>query len=173
MDFMPYIELLFQELPASEAAEYIKRKLVSSLEIQYQEKLAEGISPEEAFRQVLFDFGAQQGMEAALLDYQLKTKYARFQKYYPKMFRFGLLGVLILPLGFLVMMFSLEAKLVALFGWILSLIALTTFLLIVDYVNYRYRKLMENKADKRINKMSHVLMKMLTQSLKKNTERVK
>lgn len=173
MDFIPYIESLFQELPSSEAAEYIKRKLITSLEIKYQEKLAEEVSAEEAFRQVLFDFGAQQGMEAALLDYQLKTKYARFKKYYPKMLRFGFLGVLILPLGFLVMMFSLDAKLVALLGWIISLIALAAFLLTVDYINYRYGKLMENKAEKRINKVSHLLMKVLTQSLEKDAEREK
>ena len=166
MDFKPYIESLFQELPDSEAVTYIKNKLITSMEKKYQEQLEQGFSQEAAFRQVLFDFGAKQGMEAALFDYRVKTNYIRFQRRYPKMIRLGFLGILILPLGFLVMMFSLEAKLVALLGWIISLIALITFLTVVDYINYRYAKLMEDKAEGRINRLSYSLLKLLTQPLK-------
>lgn len=36
----------------------------------------------------------------------------KFEKRYPKMIRFGFLGMIIIPLIFLILMFSLESKLV-------------------------------------------------------------
>ena len=48
----------------------------------------------------------------------------KFEKRYPKMIRFGFLGMIIIPLIFLILMFSLESKLVFLVLWIVSLIAL-------------------------------------------------
>ena len=62
-------------------------------------------------------------------------KSEKFEKRYPKMIRFGFLGMIIIPLIFLILMFSLESKLVFLILWIVSLIALALYLICVEYIH--------------------------------------
>ena len=51
------------------------------------------------------------------------------------MIRWGFLGMIIIPLIFLILMFSLESKLVFLILWIVSLIGLALYLIIVEYLH--------------------------------------
>ena len=51
------------------------------------------------------------------------------------MIRWGFLGMIIIPLVFLILMFSLESKLVFLVLWIVSLIALALYLICVEYIH--------------------------------------
>ena len=64
----------------------------------------------------------------------------KFEKRYPKMIRFGFLGMIIIPLIFLILMFSLESKLVFLVLWIVSLIALALYLICVEYIHDKMLK---------------------------------
>ena len=64
----------------------------------------------------------------------------KFEKHYPKMIRFGFLGMIIIPLIFLILMFSLESKLVFLVLWIVSLIALALYLICVEYIHDKMLK---------------------------------
>ena len=64
----------------------------------------------------------------------------KFEKCYPKMIRFGFLGMIIIPLIFLILMFSLESKLVFLVLWIVSLIALALYLICVEYIHDKMLK---------------------------------
>ena len=64
----------------------------------------------------------------------------KFEKRYPKMIRFGFLGMIIIPLIFLILMFSLESKLVFLVLWIVSLIVLALYLICVEYIHDKMLK---------------------------------
>lgn len=59
----------------------------------------------------------------------------KFERRYPKMIRWGFLGMIIIPLIFLILMFSLESKLVFLVLWIVSLIVLALYLICVEYIH--------------------------------------
>ena len=66
---------------------------------------------------------------------EILEKSEKFERRYPKMIRWGFLGMIIIPLIFLILMFSLESKLVFLILWIVSLIGLALYLIIVEYLH--------------------------------------
>lgn len=53
------------------------------------------------------------------------------------MIRYGFLAIIIIPLIFLILMFSLESKIVFLVLWIISIIAIATWLIIVEFIHTR------------------------------------
>ena len=53
------------------------------------------------------------------------------------MIRYGFLAIIIIPLFFLILMFSLESKIVFLVLWIISIIAIATWLIIVEFIHTR------------------------------------
>ena len=55
---------------------------------------------------------------------QFLEKSAKFEKNYEKKIKIGFINIIIIPLVFLILMFSLESKLVFLILWILSIIIL-------------------------------------------------
>lgn len=66
----------------------------------------------------------------------------RFERRYPYLIRYGFLAILIIPLIFLILMFSLESKIVFLTLWIISIIAISVWLIVVEYI---HTKLEEQK----------------------------
>lgn len=74
---------------------------------------------------------------------KLVEKCVAFEKRYPLMVRAGFICMLVIPLVFLVLMFSLESKLVFLILWIVSLLALILYLLILEYVHEEMQKKLE------------------------------
>ena len=66
---------------------------------------------------------------------EILEKSEKFERRYPKMIRWGFLGMIIIPLIFLILMFSLESKLVFLILWIVSLIGLALYLIIAEYLH--------------------------------------
>ena len=56
------------------------------------------------------------------------------------MIRWGFLGMIIIPLVFLILMFSLESKLVFLILWIVSLIGLAVYLIVVEYLHDKMQR---------------------------------
>ena len=68
------------------------------------------------------------------------VKSENFEKRYPKMIRWGFLGMIIIPLVFLILMFSLESKLVFLILWIVSLIGLAVYLIVVEYLHDKMQR---------------------------------
>ena len=70
-------------------------------------------------------------------------KSGQFEQRYPKMIKMGFAGIIIIPLVFLILSFSLQAKFVFLILWILSLIALVVYLICVEYVHDRIVRQLE------------------------------
>ena len=70
-------------------------------------------------------------------DLQIQTaeKAQRFEKNYHRMIRFGFFAILTIPLIFLILMFSLESKIVFLVLWILSIILIAAWLITVEYIH--------------------------------------
>ena len=64
----------------------------------------------------------------------------RFEKNYKRRKRFGFLAMAIVPLIFLVLMFSVESKLVFLVLWICALIGLSMYLIWLEYHHERMQK---------------------------------
>lgn len=73
---------------------------------------------------------------------KLQEQYGEFSRKRLRYIKYGLMSIFILPIVFLVLMFSLESKLVFLTLWIISIIACAAFLIIVEYKDYWYRKLL-------------------------------
>ena len=78
--------------------------------------------------------------ELTMMMKTLMERSEKFEKRYPKMIRFGFLGMIIVPLIFLILMFSLESKLVFLVLWIVSLIVLALYLICVEYIHDKMLK---------------------------------
>lgn len=70
-------------------------------------------------------------------------KSGQFEQRYPKMIKMGFAGIIVIPLVFLILSFSLQAKFVFLILWILSLIALVVYLICVEYVHDRIVRQLE------------------------------
>lgn len=73
---------------------------------------------------------------------KLQEQYGEFSRKRPQYIKYGLLSIFIIPIVFLVLMFSLESKLIFLVLWIISLIACAVFLIVVEYKDYWYRQLL-------------------------------
>ena len=93
---------------------------------------------------------------------QLLEKSIQFEKHYPKLIRGGFLCMLVIPLLLLIMMLSLESKLIFLILWIISLIAICIYLICVEYIHDKLHRQLE------INGMT---VDDLTKSIKEEKER--
>ena len=71
------------------------------------------------------------------------AKAQAFEGNYKKMVRFGFLAIIIIPLIFLVLMFSLESKIVFLVLWIISIITISVFLIIVEFIHAKLEEQQE------------------------------
>ena len=71
--------------------------------------------------------------EEGRTDFILRANH--FEKRYPKLIRTGFILILVIPLIFLLLMFSLESKIVYLTLWIISLIVLAVYLICVEYIH--------------------------------------
>lgn len=83
-------------------------------------------------------------LKVLMRDEELKEEFinraAKFEKRYPVMIRSGFLCMLIIPLIFLILMFSLNSKLVFLILWIASLVILCLYLICLEYFHNKMEK---------------------------------
>lgn len=73
---------------------------------------------------------------------KLQEQFEEFSRKRPIYIKYGLLSIFVIPIVFLVLMFSLESKLIFLVLWIVSIIACAVFLIVVEYKDYWYRQLL-------------------------------
>lgn len=92
----------------------------------------------------------------------LNDKIEKFQSGYPKRIRRGFLAILIIPVIFLILMFSIDSKMVFLVLWIASIILIALYLIIVEYIHESL------KRKKRFSEMSD---EALLKEVKENTQR--
>ena len=105
------------------------RKL-SETEFMICEEPDETLSRHEQLRMIL-----KASLSVDNLREETAAKAQAFEGNYKKMVRFGFLAIIIIPLIFLVLMFSLESKIVFLVLWILSIIIIAVWLIVVEFIH--------------------------------------
>ena len=105
------------------------RKL-SETEFMICEEPDETLSRHEQLRMIL-----KASLSVDNLREETASKAQAFEGNYKKMVRFGFLAIIIIPLIFLVLMFSLESKIVFLVLWILSIIIIAVWLIVVEFIH--------------------------------------
>lgn len=128
-------------LPAALLVGLAVRRLLLNPNRLFDEKLRDTdlmISEEYSMEDKRFSLGMLLSMAADKEGYhrQISQQADAFEAHYKKLVRGGFLAILILPLIFLILMFSLESKLVFLVLWITSIILTAGFLIIVEYLHY-------------------------------------
>lgn len=83
---------------------------------------------------------------------KLLKSYANFRKSYTNLIKGGFLAILILPIIFLLLMFSLDTKILFLILWIISIIVCATFIIVIEYTDYHYKKMLNIPSNVDINK---------------------
>jgi putative membrane protein len=64
-------------------------------------------------------------------------RWVKFERKYPKLIKYGLRSMLIIPSIFLILMFGLESKLIFLILWIGFIVGLAVYLIVVEYMHNR------------------------------------
>ncbi|BFL46814.1 hypothetical protein C3B58_03270 [Lactonifactor longoviformis] len=140
-----FLEEFYASLPPQKADAAVRQRLLNRLEAEYMSYLSQGRPKKDAVSLTLMHFGFQDALDAELRKEKLLDTYKRFRTKYPLLIRGGFLGILIVPAVFLILMFSLESKLIFLTAWIVSIILLAAYLICVEYIDYRYKKLLESE----------------------------
>lgn len=92
----------------------------------------------------------------------LNDKIEKFQSNYHKKIRRGFLAIVVIPIIFLILMFSIDSKMVFLVLWIASIILIALYLIVVEYIHESL------KRKKRLSEMSD---EVLLKEIKENTQR--
>lgn len=92
----------------------------------------------------------------------LNDKIEKFQSNYHKKIRRGFLAIVVIPIIFLILMFSIDSKMVFLVLWIASIILIALYLIVVEYIHESL------KRQKRLSEMSD---EVLLKEVKENTQR--
>ncbi|EGG83967.1 hypothetical protein HMPREF0992_01378 [Lachnospiraceae bacterium 6_1_63FAA] len=92
----------------------------------------------------------------------LNDKIEKFQSNYHKKIRRGFLAIVVIPIIFLILMFSIDSKMVFLVLWIASIILIALYLIVVEYIHESL------KRKKRLSEMSD---EALLKEVKENTQR--
>ncbi len=79
---------------------------------------------------------------------KLLNSYKNFRESYPKLIKSGFLAIIIIPIIFLLLMFSLDTKIVFLILWIVSIIICAIFIIIIEYTDYHYREILNIPSNK-------------------------
>lgn len=72
----------------------------------------------------------------------LLKSYANFRKSYNNLIKGGFAAIIVLPFIFLLLMFSLETKIIFLVLWIVSIIVCAVFIIVIEYTDYHYKKIL-------------------------------
>lgn len=70
----------------------------------------------------------------------IEVEYASFKIKYTKYIRYGIMSIIIMPIIFLAVLFTVEAKIIFLLLWIASIISIAVFLIIIEYKNFEYKE---------------------------------
>ena len=135
-----FIEGLFADAPDKAEAKRAKETLLASLEEKYRTLRQQGMEDQEAATQVLMDFGAKEGVAAAILQEHLKTAYDKFLRHYPVLRRIGILGLLIAPFAIAFLFSSIDTKVTALVSWVTAVFLFIAYIICIEYMDYHYKK---------------------------------
>ena len=151
------------------------RPALSGLNHLFDKKLAETefmmCEPHEAELQRSTQLSMLLQASLSIEDLRLVTaeRAQKFENNYHKMIRIGFLAIAIIPLIFLILMFSLESKIVFLTLWIISIIAISVWLIIVEYIHTKleeqkelagmsYEEMLKTSVERRRNNLKNIFL---------------
>jgi len=135
----PFVAELFSGYDS--APEVRQARAAAARQISTSERAfrAAGLDEEEALCQALIQFGARAGAEEAIRRARLSRARARFRRRYPRLVRWGIAALIVVPLLTTVLWGDVEHKLRTLAIWTVCIIAAVAFVIAVEYIDYRYQ----------------------------------
>lgn len=112
-----------------------RREVAKKLADEYQARRAGGMPEEEAAVRAALGIGLRAALRQEQLHQRLLARWRRFERAYPLCVRWGFLAIVLIPIVFLILMFSLESKIIFLVLWIVSILAIAAFLICVEYLH--------------------------------------
>lgn len=96
---------------------------------------------------------------------QLREKAAGFERRYERRIKRGFLAILVIPLIFLLLMFSIDSKMIILVLWIASIIGIALYLICLEYIHESLNRQM------RLSKMSREELHQVLKNKKEDSGR--
>lgn len=140
LDFRQMIEQAQVRAPETASEKQALQALESQLKAQQAALRKGGFSEDEAAVRAALQLGLRAALQQEQLRAKAATRYAFFEKRYPHYVRGGFLGIALIPLLFLILMFSLESKILFLVLWIVSILAISAFLICVEYLHDHFQR---------------------------------
>ncbi len=135
-----FAALLFQNMPAGAERERACSAVLAKLQEDYSQYLKDGLQPEEALSQTLICYGAVEAAEEEYRQQRLLSDYWRFHRKYKPLIRWGLAGLMVIPLLLLALFSGFGSRLLSVICWVCSLAVFIGFLLVLEYMDYRCRR---------------------------------
>lgn len=143
----------FRDFPVTPETQRARTSLEEQLTAALQKELDAGLSQEAALMRAALQISAQSVLTQEKRTRQYEARRRHFETRYPHYVRCGFLAIVLIPFVFLILMFSMESKLVFLSLWIVSIIIIATFLICIEYIHYKFQQpdamvpVQENTAD--------------------------
>ena len=83
---------------------------------------------------------------------EINKKVEQFEICYPKLIKGGFFAIVIIPIVFLILMFSITSKMVFLVLWIVSIILIALYLICVEFIHEK-QKMAEMTGDELIEQL--------------------
>lgn len=127
-------------LPVAFGIGLLLRPQLLNLNYLFDHKLAETdllISEEEGMRRERISLSTVVKILSGHDEFRksLNDKIEKFQSNYQKKIRRGFLAIVIIPIIFLILMFSINSKVIFLVLWIVSIIVIAIYLIVVEYIH--------------------------------------
>ena len=135
-----FAALLFQNVPSGVERERARDAVLQRLREDYSQYLEDGLAPEDALSQTLICYGAVEAAEEEYRQQLLLSDYGRFRRKYRLLIRWGLAGLLVIPLLLLALFSGFGSRLLSIVGWVCSAALFIGFLLVLEYLDYRYKR---------------------------------
>lgn len=120
--------------------EQMYHKIIKELDDLYTQGMLEYHDGEQAKEYALTHIGIKELFLLAHQKEAIEVEYEAFKIKYKKYIRYGIMSIIIMPIIFLAVLFTVEAKVVFLLLWIASIISIAVFLIIIEYKNFEYKE---------------------------------
>lgn len=73
---------------------------------------------------------------------QIKAEFEDFSRKRKKYIKFGFVSILVIPFILMILMFSLESKIICLVLWVSAIIIISSVIIAIEYTDFKYKKLL-------------------------------
>lgn len=73
---------------------------------------------------------------------QIRKEFEEFSRKRKKYIKFGFISIVAIPIFLMILMFSLESKIICLVLWVSSIILIAAVIIAIEYKDFKYKKLL-------------------------------